>query len=256
MKRDEQPIIGVTTKSGQPSWIQGRTQKYVDVLVDFGATGVIISPDVPTVLSCGTSFAPDETGRISTNLLQHLDGLLLSGGGDVDPKYFGAEMNGANPKAIHTPRDELELPLAQCALVLDLPTFGICRGIQVLNVAAGGGMVQHFEGHRSSRDNPVYHDVLIDPSSRLYDIIGLKRLPTNTYHHQGIDHATLADLFTPSGLADPDQWLIEAFESVDHTWVIGVQWHPERLHELPDVQRELWQSFVDACRQRREKDAV
>lgn len=200
----------------------GPKESYVDVLSEFGVTGVIVSSDVPTVLPYGLSFAPDERGRISVDHLNAVEGLLLSGGGDVDPKYFGAEMNGANPKAIHPPRDELELLLARCALDLDLPTFGICRGIQVLNVAAGGGIVQHFDRHRSSREHPVYHDILIDPSSQLYEIVGLKRLPTNTYHHQGIDHETLAERFIPTGFADPDEWLIEAFESVEHTWVIGV----------------------------------
>ena len=76
-------------------------------------------------------------------------------------------------------------------------------------------MIQHFDGHRSPREDPFHHDVLIDSDSQLYAIVGQERLPTNTYHHQGVDQSTLASLFTPTGIVEDDPWLIEAFESAN-----------------------------------------
>ena len=241
------PIIGVTTKQGNARWVRDNTQTYLDALAAHEAIGVVLAPDAPATLPDGTTFTPDALGRLPGEILDRLDGLVLAGGGDVDPKYFGATLNGANPDSIDLLRDELELHLTRRALHMDLPLFGICRGCQVLNVAAGGGMVQHFDNHRSSKDNPIVHDVLIDAATLLYQIVGTERLTTNTYHHQGIDQESLAPILRSSGIAEPDPWLLEAFESANHTWVIGVQWHPERLFELPDAHRRLWVDFVKTC---------
>jgi putative glutamine amidotransferase len=239
--------IGITTRKGDDAWVRENTQNYINVLQSYGVTPVILSPDTPVTLPDGTRYAPDALGRLPAEVLARLDGLVLAGGGDVHPKYFGAELAGANPDAIDLKRDELELALARQAYAADLPTFGICRGCQVMNVAAGGGMVQDFDGHRSPKDAPVLHDVTLEAGSRLEAIIGRSRLPVNTYHHQGLDRPSMAPLFAATGVADPDTWLVEAFESPDHRWVIGVQWHPERLFELDDAHRRLWDSFVAAC---------
>lgn len=242
--------IGVTTRHGTPEWIQNNTRNYLHVLGSYGAAPVVLSPDCPTVLPDGATFHPDAAGRLPVAVLDHLQGLILSGGGDVHPKYFDQELNGAEPESIDLKRDELELHLSQAALARDLPIFAICRGCQVLNVAAGGGMVQHLPGHRSPQDGTAYHDVVIAPDSRFQAIVGAERLPVNTFHHQGLDQATMAPLFTPSAVAQPDEWLVEAYESRSHRWVIGVQWHPERVFELADEHRRLWDSFITACQQK------
>ena len=174
--------------------------------------------------------------------------MILAGGGDVHPKYFGQPLAGAEPDSIDLKRDELELTLGQQALARDLPIFAICRGCQVLNVAAGGGMVQHFGGHRSPKERTAFHDVTIAPDSRFYAIVDAQRLPVNTFHHQGMDMASMAPIFTPVALAQPDEWLVEAYESRQHSWVIGVQWHPERVFELDAHHRRLWDSFLAACK--------
>ncbi len=244
-------IVGVTARRGDPEWVQGNTKNYLNVLASFNVTAVVLAPDTPATLPSGKIFQPDDNGRLPDEILQHLDGLILAGGGDVHPRYFGAEFAGANPDTIDVRRDELELGLARQALAIDLPIFGICRGCQVLNVAGAGGMVQHFEGHRSSTKNPELHPVTIQENSRLFQIVGVRDLQVNTYHHQGIDQATLAALFQVSALAQPDDWLVEAYESPEHRWVLGVQWHPERLFELPETHRRLWESFVGACTERR-----
>jgi putative glutamine amidotransferase len=184
-------------------------------------------------------------------VLDHLDGLVFSGGGDVHPQYFGESLNGAEPEAIDLKRDELELNLGRAALAQDLPILAICRGCQVLNVAAGGKMIQHLDGHRSAPDQTRFHDVNLTPHSRLRQMTGQERLLANTYHHQGLDAATLAPLFVATGFAAPDPWLVEAYESRRHRWVVGLQWHPERLFELDESHRRIWINFVGACQERR-----
>ena len=243
-------VVGVTTRYGNNAWISKNTHNYINTLKNHGVTPVILAPDTGATLPDGTAFDPDPQGRIDPAILEHLHGLILSGGGDVDPRYFGAELQGAEPESIDHARDELELNLARAALLADMPTFGICRGCQVLNVAAGGGMIQHFDGHRSPKGSTAYHDVVVTPQSRFRQIVGEDAFSVNTFHHQGMDRASIAPIFTPSAVASPDQWLVEAYESAAHDWVIGVQWHPERTFELSDPHLRLWQSFLAACSDR------
>jgi putative glutamine amidotransferase len=164
--------IGITTKHGNTEWVSRNTHNYVNMERDYGAEPIILAPDAPAVLPDGTTYAPDSHGRIAPEVLHKLDGLILSGGGDVNPRYFGQDLAGAEPKSIDEKRDELEIVLAQAALASDMPMFGICRGCQVLNVAAGGAMMQHFDGHRTPEGGPTtYHDVVIEPGSKLRDIV-------------------------------------------------------------------------------------
>ncbi|NJN84758.1 MAG: C26 family cysteine hydrolase domain-containing family [Caldilineaceae bacterium] len=155
------PWIGVTTRHGSQEWIEKNSRNYLNTLAEYGALAIMLAPDAPARLPDGVSFTPDAEGRLPDEILSHLDGLILSGGGDVDPIYFGEELNGAIPDHIDRRRDELELHLARASLEADLPLFGICRGCQVLNVAAGGGMIQHFDGHRSPKEATAFHDVTL-----------------------------------------------------------------------------------------------
>ena len=243
-------VIGVTSRYGNTDWTAKNTQNYLNTLQSLGVISVILAPDMPARLPSGLEYAPDADGRLGPDILDHLDGLILSGGGDVDPSYFGAELNGAEADNIDRRRDELELNLATAALTQDLPVFGICRGCQVLNVAAGGGMIQHFDGHRSPKDGTAYHDVLVETGARFRQIVGEDAFSVNTFHHQGMDRASLAPIFRPAAIAHPDSWLVEAYESETHRWVIGVQWHPERGFELGQAHQRLWQSFLSACSDR------
>ena len=245
-------VIGVTTRRGDPAWVSANTQNYLNILADYGAKALILAPDTPVRLAGDRLFSPDEAGRLPAPVLDYLDGVIFSGGGDVDPRYFGEPLDGADPNSIDHPRDELELNLGRAALQQDMPIFAICRGCQVLNVAAGGKLVQHFDRHRAKPGDGTYHRVDFLPSSRLRQIVGQPALQVNTYHHQGVDQATLAPLFAPAGVADEDTWLIEAYESQGHRWVVGVQWHPERIFELEDGHRRLWESFLQACAERRQ----
>jgi putative glutamine amidotransferase len=243
------PIIGVTTRRGDPQWVKKNTQNYLNLLAYHGATAVILAPDTPAHLPNGHHFTPSAEGRLPDELLAHLDGVIFSGGGDVHPKHFGQPLNGAEPESIDLLRDELELHLGRAALAQDLPIWGICRGCQVLNVAAGGGMVQHLEGHRPFPDGRTrYHVVELRAGSRVLQMVGQTMLTTNSFHHQGMDQASLAPIFTASGVAATDRWLVEAYESPAHRWVVGVQWHPERIFELEEGHRRLWEGFLKACR--------
>jgi putative glutamine amidotransferase len=243
-------LVGVTSRSGKSEWTSKNTHNYINTLVNFGVTPLILAPDMPAHLPSGGSFTPDALGRLEPRILDHLHGLILSGGGDVDPKYFGAELQGAEVKSIDHGRDELELNLARAALETDMPIFGICRGCQVLNVAAGGSMIQHFDGHRSPQGSTAYHEVVVTPQSRFHQIVGEDAFAVNTFHHQGMDRASISPIFTPSAIASPDNWLVEAYESTTHDWVVGVQWHPERTFELGDPHLRLWHSFLAACTDR------
>jgi putative glutamine amidotransferase len=247
MSLNRPPVIGVTSRFGNADWLHETTRNYLAVLADYGVQAVPLAPDTPAHLPDGAVYTPDADGRLPAAVLQHLDGLILAGGGDVHPRYFGQPLAGAEPEQIDLRRDELELNLARAAMASDLPILGICRGCQVLNVAAGGAMVQHLDGHRSPKDGVKYHDVTVAAGSKLHQIVGADRLAVNTYHHQGMNHAVVAPAFTPVGQADPDAWLVEAYESRSHRWLVGVQWHPERLFELEPAHRRLWDSFLAAC---------
>ncbi len=122
--------VGVTSRFGNPEWIGENTRHYIDTLGRYGAEAIVLSPDTEAMLPDGTAFVPAGAGRLADGILDRLNGLVLAGGGDVDPSYFGAELNGANPEAIDRKRDELELALCRGALERDLPVFGICRGCQ------------------------------------------------------------------------------------------------------------------------------
>ncbi len=240
--------IGVTVRRGDQEWVEKSTRNYLNRLAEYGATPVILSPDQPATLPTGETFVPDQAGRLPDAVLDHLDGVIFSGGGDVDPARFGQPLAGADPDSIDQLRDELEIHLGRAALERDLPVFAICRGCQVLNVAAGGGMVQHLDGHRSPLDDPFLHQVQPAANTRIQAIVGQDAFSVNTYHHQGIDGQTLAPGFTAAAVDVQSDWLIEAYESQSHRWVVGVQWHPERVFELPETHRRLWDSFIEACR--------
>ncbi len=244
--------IGVTSRRGDPEWLQQNARNYIAMVGSYRAIPVILTPDSPALLPDGRRYEPSAQGRLPEEMLDHLDGLILSGGGDVAPHYFNQPLAGAEETTIDVKRDELEIGLSLAALERNMPIFGICRGCQVLNVAAGGSMIQHLDGHRSPQEGPTrFHPVQVFRGSRLHAIVDADRFEVNTFHHQGMDRSSLAPIFRPAAVADPDEWLVEAYESVEHRWVVGVQWHPERIFELGEAHRRLWESFIAACGERR-----
>jgi putative glutamine amidotransferase len=167
-------------------------------------------------------------------LLERIDALVLGGGADIDPEDQGVE---AHPETIGTnpDRDRFEMALAREALERGMPLLGVCRGMQVLNVACGGTLDQHLPdrlGHQRHRPVPgawTEHDVRIEPGSLAAEAAGAELLTVKSHHHQGIDQ--IPENLTPSAWATEDE-SVEAIESADGAFVLGVLWHPEEdLHD-------------------------
>ncbi len=179
-------------------------------------------------------------------VLAEIDGLLLSGGADVDPAQYGeaphpkTELSDGSRK-----RDALEMPLTRLALERDLPVLAICRGLQVLNVALGGTLHQHVEGHRAFEDGfSQVHEVHFNPSSRIAQMLAIQdTLDINSRHHQALK--AIAPGLEVTAYS-PDR-IVEALESPLYRWVFGVQCHPERSFESPPEFEGLFTEFVRAA---------
>ncbi len=162
-------------------------------------------------------------------LLSRIDALVLGGGADIDPESQGVE---AHPETIgsNSDRDRFEIALARGALQRGIPLLGVCRGMQVLNVACGGTLDQHIPdrlGHEIHRPVPgswAEHEVRIEPGSLAAEAAGTERLTVKSHHHQGVDR--IADTLTATAWATDDE-SVEAIESGDGGFALGVLWHPE-----------------------------
>lgn len=184
-------------------------------------------------------------------MLDGMDGLLLTGGEDVDPHHYGHERHSALGD-VHPVRDAFELALVRAARGRGLPTLAICRGIQVANVALGGTLVQDIASEWSDalahdstapRDARV-HDISVDPHSRLAAALGADTLTVNSFHHQAV--ATLGEGLVAVALA-PDGVIEGAEWRGDDWWMVGAQWHPEELTSTPEPwDRALFDAFATA----------
>jgi putative glutamine amidotransferase len=215
------PRIGVTSS---PSLHEDR---FLEALDRAFVSAVISAGGLPFVLPV---LAPEE----ASSVLACLDGILFSGGGDVDPAcYAGPSSHAA--QGIEPERDAYEIALARAGVDLGLPMFGICRGCQVLNVALGGTLVQHLpdvsDQQHCAKEQwaEAVHTVRVLPESRLGGVVGLDVVGVNSLHHQAVDgvgdglHA----------VAWADDGTIEAVEGMGPTRVLAVQWHPELLMRDP-----------------------
>ncbi len=225
------PQVGITYRAQPIPEVEQRLRWYIESIREAGGDPLILLPNErpPT--------------------LDGLDALLLAGGGDVHPRRYGQPLDGTDADSIDEARDEFEITLTHQALAADLPILAICRGIQLLNVAMGGGLVQDLgETHRTPKGAHKHHLVWVEPGTRLAETLGASgQVSVNTYHHQGLRSDLLAPGLRASAWALPEGWLIEGVESPDHRFVLGVQWHPERYREVPLLHRRLFQAFVRAA---------
>ncbi len=231
------PRIGICTALERAQWTVWDqdafllSTSYIRAVQRAGGRALLLPADPATVED------PHEA-------LEDLDGLLLAGGADVDPATYGAiaheTTTGTRPE-----RDAVEVALTRAALERDLPLLGICRGMQLLNVACGGTLIQHLPddlGHTDHRrslgsfDN-ADHDVRLAPGSLAARAAGATLHPTKSHHHQGV--AVVGEGLVESGWSELDD-LVEAIEAPDARYVLGVQWHPEADPGSPVVG-----SFVD-----------
>ena len=194
---------------------------------------------------------PNLSPELAGELLDGLDALLLTGGADVAPRLYGAEPE-KQMGTVDVPRDRCELPLAREALRRDLPILGICRGIQTLNVAAGGTLrqdlgsdpaawVQH--GMRVVAGPTWQHTIAIEADTRLHRMVGEAEVHVNSYHHQAVGE--LAPGLRVAARAKDGT--IEAVEAPGERFVLGVQWHPEVMSLGEPVSEAIFAAFVAAA---------
>ena len=196
----------------------------------------------------GATPAPEEA-------LSGASALLLTGGEDVDPALYGEEPDREAGLELNRPRDDMDLYLLRQALERDLPVLAICRGMQLLNVAFEGKLIQDLPGHKGDMKDgdwePAYHQVYLSPGSKLAAILGSGGfLRLNSIHHQGLREPQKAPVLLATAYSLEDG-LIEGLESPAHDWVIGVQCHPEREDEVPKSFGRLFQAFVERAESRR-----
>jgi len=213
--------------------------EYVEAILRTEAIPLVIPPDLPE-----ESLA---------EILQNLDGLLLSGGPDVDPVHFGEEPLPGMGR-IDPGRDRVELGLARLALETGMPVLGICRGAQVLNIAAGGDIFQDLPSqagpllrHAQQPTPMTYptHAVRVETGSRLNAITKTETLRVNTWHHQAV--RKVAPGFAVSATAEDG--VIEAIEKAGATFVMGVQFHPESMARGgSQIATLLFEAFVASAR--------
>jgi putative glutamine amidotransferase len=240
-----QPLIGISVYRTE---LKAPPHNVFNVLHPFYVQSTLAGGGAPVQIPLGL-----DEGSLRV-IFERLDGLILSGGGDVDPALYGEQLDGS--RGVDRQRDDMEMALARWALKEGKPLLAICRGIQVLNVALGGTLYQDLAAHKPDSIRHNYfdsagferdylaHKVNFAPGSRLARLLGASSLPVNSLHHQGLK--SLAAELTPVGHA-PDG-LVEAVEIADHPFAIGVQWHPEALAPQDPVMRRLFEGLADAAR--------
>ena len=182
-------------------------------------------------------------------LLDGAGGLLLPGGPDVDPKLYHADPDPQANLELCRPLDDLELRLLDYALGHDMPVLAICRGMQLLNVALGGQLIQDLPGHKAEKADgcwePQRHLIYLAPGAKAAAIIGSAGFfRVNSLHHQGLTEAQRSPQLMSSAYSVEDG-LIEGLESPAHSWVIGLQCHPERQDEVPRSFANLFAAFYE-----------
>jgi putative glutamine amidotransferase len=234
LSQRRRPVIGLTTyleQAKQGVWDVKAAflpQKYFEAITSSGGVAVLLPPQPH----------PDEAAPA---VLEGLDGLVLTGGLDIEPALYGAERH-PRTDAPRPDRDAWELSLFRGADERRMPVLAICRGLQLVNVAKGGTLHQHLpealgtERYRVGGGVFAENEVLIEEDSRLATLVGAGSLNVHSYHHQGIDRLGEGLVVT----ARADDGLVQAIESDGDGYLVGVQWHPEE----DDEDRRLFAGLV------------
>jgi len=231
------PVIGITSYAEEVTWgawVEAAALvplSYVHAIERAGGRPFVVPPSEDSI---------EET-------LAVLDGIVFSGGSDLDPAHYGADRHPETDEAREV-RDRAEMALLTAALERDMPVLAVCRGSQVLNVALGGDLVQHLPdtlGHERHRHTPGAwsdHDVKLEPESRVGGLLG-ERAPVKSHHHQG--YGRIGEGLREAGWADDGT--VEALEDPSKRFAVGVLWHPEEGEDLA-----LFEALVDEARGYRE----
>jgi gamma-glutamyl-gamma-aminobutyrate hydrolase PuuD len=242
MREDTLPRIVITVASAadhpRPEYAARRNALYLDAVRRHGGRPVPVEPTTPE--------------RELAHALDTMDGLLLSGGADIDPARYRQPNRGS--RDIEPERDELEARAWAAAATRDLPVLGICRGIQAINVFSGGSLLQDVPGHEAAGrlgGAPATHPLRLVPGTRLASILqpdepdSAEPLLVNAFHHQGILEADLAAGLVPAAWADSSAGpLVEGLEGSTGRFLVGVQCHPERQDSTPAAFERLFGAFV------------
>ncbi|TWT41155.1 putative glutamine amidotransferase [Phycisphaerae bacterium RAS1] len=260
------PIIGLTSSFGPSESRPDRlaatlNAAYADAIY---AAGGLPWPIVPPPLG-GAGVAPAAAGTgvppasvdesILRELLSRVDGLLFTGGPDLNPVHYGQPRH-EKTSVLHDRRDRFDMALFRAAGDGELPLLSICLGCQIANVACGGQLVQHVDDlprattveHYKPDHSAAYHAVTVEPSSRLARIVGRTRIEVNSRHHQVVDREHVggglrAVAYAPDGV-------VEAIEAPGERFLLAVQWHPEDMIDRPE-HLALFRALVEACADRR-----
>lgn len=240
------PLIGISsyelTVNIQPPF------KMAGVNIDY-KNAVIRAGGIPVMIP--QNLLPEQVEV----LVERLDGVIVSGGGDIHPRYYGQEATHPRLMNIDMVRDETERHLVCAALKRDLPLLAICRGHQMLNVALGGTLYQdiatlysadlkHDYFFGAERSNYLAHRIEVERGSKLAQLLGHTHMKTNSRHHQAIDKLGEGLVVTARAMDDDT---IEAVEHPEKRFVIGVQWHPENLQDTVLEMRGLFSGLVEAA---------
>ena len=211
-------VVAITSSSLK------NARRYIEVMESAGADVRVLIPD-------------DHTESTTEVMMRDVGGLLLCGGPDIDPSLYGEKPDPDAGLDLNRPLDHLELRILDYALGHDMPVLAICRGMQLLNVSFGGKLIQDLPNHRSTKIDgkwvPDSHTIYIAPGAKSAPIIGMAGFfKVNSLHHQGLKEAQRAPRLMTTAY-EVDDGLIEGLESPEHSWVIGLQCHPERQDEVP-----------------------
>lgn len=234
MKNSRHPLIGLTTYGRSADNRYTLPAEYLDAVRRAGGVPILIAPGEPRWEA----------------VLEVVDALILTGGGDIDPGHYQGRRHETN-YAIDQERDALELSLAHRVVATGMPTLGICRGAQILNVSRGGRLIEHIPDevgdkvlHRAPPREPIAHGIKLRPESRLARILGREEFQAMSWHHQALRGA--AEGF--EAVAHAPDGTIEAIEMPEHPWLIAVQWHPEITAASDPLQQKLFDALVEEAR--------
>ena len=236
----KKPIIGITLDNEEPGkyskfpWYAIR-KNYLHSIEKFG----------------GIPFPLFHTKSNIKDIISLIDAVIITGGNfDIHPSFYGKKNN--HSRSIKNIRTNFEIKICELSLQQNIPIFGICGGVQLLNVCCGGTLIQDIkkfnnillEHEQTNPRNETSHSVKINKQSKLYKIINQEKIQVNSAHHQAVNH--LGKNLIASGLAHDS--IIESIESTEHDWCIGVQWHPEFL--ITKADKLLISNFIESSQKK------